>query len=77
MQIVLRQIFYAISSLSWLMFSRSSVVNLGYLLEGTCFEDPMICDSSVFCRCSFLCLNEKSSTASLNFLVILHNQGSL
>lgn len=76
MQVVVRHIIYSISSLFWLMFSSSSVVNLSYLLEGTCFEDSMICDNSVLCRCSFLCLNGKSSTASLNF-IILHNQGSL
>ena len=44
------------------------MVNLCYLFEGACFEDPMICDSSGLCRCLFLCLNGKSSTACLNFL---------
>lgn len=44
------------------------MVNLCHLFDGTCFEDTVISDNSVLCRCRFLCLSGKSSTVCLNFL---------
>lgn len=32
------------------------MVNLCYLFEGACFEDHMIYDNSVLCRCLFYAL---------------------
>lgn len=49
-QVVLRGTPFAVSSLSWLMFSRNSVGSLV-----TCFEDPVLCDNLsyiVVCSCA-------------------------
>lgn len=44
-KVVLRHVLYARSVLSWVMFSRSNVVSLWHLFDGTCFEDTMISDN--------------------------------
>lgn len=67
-KVVLRLVLYTRSILPWVMFSRSNMLNLCHLCDGTCFEDTMISDNSVLCRCRFLCLNGRSSAVCLNFL---------